>query len=129
MSYNTKQKEIILDLIKNINKSFTIKDLYNELHGKVGLTTIYRLVDKLINEDLISKRIDNDNNTYYQYLGECNHDNHFYLKCTKCNKLIHIDCDCINDLTNHIFKEHKFKSNKDRIIIEGLCNKCNKESL
>ena len=127
MSYNTKQKEKILELISNINKSFTVKDVYLSLNKKVGLTTIYRLVDKLVDDGLISKSIDSNNTTYYQYLGHCDEDNHFYLKCTNCEKLIHIDCDCINELKNHIFKEHNFMSNKDNIIIEGLCNKCNKE--
>ena len=127
MSYNTKQKEKILELISNINKSFTVKDVYLSLNKKVGLTTIYRLVDKLVDDGIISKSIDSNNITYYQYLGHCDEDNHFYLKCTNCEKLIHIDCDCINDLKNHIFKEHNFISNKDNIIIEGLCNKCNKE--
>ena len=39
MSYNTKQKNNILDLIKSENKGFTIKDIYNKLDN-VGLTTI-----------------------------------------------------------------------------------------
>lgn len=122
--YKTKQKDIILSIIEKKKNEFTIKDIYEEVKDKVGLTTIYRLVDKLVEEKKINKTISSDNITYYQYLEECNHSNHFYLKCDKCGNLIHIDCDCIEELTSHILKEHKFIPNKEHIIINGLCNKC-----
>ena len=123
MSYNTKQKDLILDIIKSKNKEFTVKDIYEDLDKKVGLTTIYRLIDKLILDGLITKNV-SDNITYYQYLEKCEHDNHFYLKCEICKEVKHIDCDCINELYDHIKNEHKFNLNKEKIIINGICNKC-----
>lgn len=125
--YITKQKDIINDLIKNKKTEFTIKEIYNDLNKKIGLTTIYRLVDKLIEEKKLNKTISKDNTTYYQYLEECNEENHFYLKCENCGNLEHVDCDCIEELTNHILKKHKFKLNKDHIIINGICKKCIKK--
>ena len=122
--YKTKQKVIIINAIKMQKHEFTIKDIYDELKGKVGLTTIYRMVDKLIDENIINRYISKDNTTYYQYLKECEEENHFYLKCDKCGELIHIDCDCIEDLSNHIIKKHRFKLNKKNIIISGICEKC-----
>lgn len=122
-SYNTKQKDLILNVLKNKKKEFTVKDIYNELDNKVGLTTIYRLVDKLVLENRINKSIKN-NIVYYQYLEDCNEENHFYLKCDKCGSLVHIDCDCIIELSNHIFKEHNFRPNREKIIISGICSNC-----
>lgn len=122
--YKTKQKDIILNSIKKQKHEFTIKDIYESIKDEVGLTTIYRLVDKLVEENKLNKTIGSDNNTYYQYLEECNHSNHFYLKCDNCGNLVHVDCDCIEELTSHITKKHKFTPNKEHIIINGLCNKC-----
>lgn len=127
MSYNTKQKDLILDIIKNYKKEFTVKDIYSKVENNTGLTTIYRLIDKLVDEGRLSKTINKDNITYYQYLEECSHENHFYLKCDDCGNMIHIDCDCINDLTKHIFREHKFKPSRDHIIIAGICEECAKK--
>ena len=124
MTYNTKQKDLILDLIKEQNSEFTIKDIYSKLENKTGLTTIYRLVDKLVSDGVLRKTIGNDNVTYYQYLEKCEDENHFYLKCEKCGRLIHIDCECINDLTNHILINHNFQMNKEHIIINGICEIC-----
>lgn len=123
-TYKTKQKNIILDIIKNQDNSFTIKDIYEKVKDKVGLTTIYRLIDKLVEENKLNKTISSDNTTYYQYLSDCDEENHFYLKCDRCGNITHIDCDCIKDLTSHITKHHKFRPNKDHIIIDGICSKC-----
>lgn len=41
MSRNkTKQKELVLDVIKNLKNDFTIKEIYEKLNQNVGLTTI-----------------------------------------------------------------------------------------
>lgn len=124
MSYNTKQKDLLIDVIKKKRHCFTIKELHEEVKSSVGLTTVYRLVDKLVEDGIINKYIDKDNTTYYEYLEECSCHNHFYLKCENCGEMIHVDCDCIEELSNHIFKEHGFKINHNRIIIKGLCKKC-----
>jgi Fur family ferric uptake transcriptional regulator len=124
-SYNTKQKDIILNDIKKHKDEFTIKDIYNELNESIGLTTIYRLVDKLVKEGSVNKSIGKDNITYYQYLEKCDKENHFFLKCEMCGTMEHIDCDCIEELSNHIAKEHNF-SLTDHIIINGKCKKCYK---
>ena len=127
MSYNTKQKDKILEIIKSKKHEFTIKDIYEKLNEEVGLTTIYRYIDKLVNEGIVNKTISDDNITYYQYLEKCESDNHFYLKCEICKDMKHIDCDCINELYDHIKDEHNFKLNKEKIIINGICKKCLKE--
>ena len=124
MSYNTKQKDLIINEIKKSNRSFTIKDIHNKLKDSVGLTTIYRVIDKLVDDGMINKYIDKDNITYYEYLEECNCHNHFYLKCDKCGTMEHVDCDCIEDLSKHIVDEHKFLLNREHIIIKGICKEC-----
>ena len=123
-NYNTKQKDEILDTIKKMDKAFLIKELYVKLNEKVGLTTIYRFIDKMVENEELYKYIGEDNNTYYQYLEKCDCNNHFYLKCINCGNMIHVDCDCIKELSNHITKEHNFIPNKENIIINGICSKC-----
>lgn len=123
MSYNTKQKDIILNKISRLNKEFTIKELYNLLNKEVGLTTIYRLINKLEEDNCITK-INNDNEAVYQYTGKCNRKNHFYLKCNICGKLYHVDCDYADKLSKHILEDHNFITSEEHIIINGKCKSC-----
>lgn len=122
--YNTKQKDLLLGIIKKYNHEFSVKDIYEEVKDSIGLTTIYRYIDKLVEEGTLNKTIGEDNTMYYQYLEECDSLNHFYLKCTNCGEMIHVDCDCIEDLSSHILKHHKFITSREHIIINGICNKC-----
>lgn len=39
-TYKTKQKELILDVIKSFKNDFTIKEIYEKLNQNFGLTTI-----------------------------------------------------------------------------------------
>lgn len=128
-SYNTKQKDLILNIIKRKKSSFTIKNIYDETKGKTGLTTIYRFINKLEKDGLLNKTIGKNNEAYYEYLENCNEENHFYLKCDNCGLIRHIDCDCIYELSSHIFDKHNFKPSKDKIIINGICNKCIKKEV
>ena len=122
-NYNTKQKDIILDIIKKEKGRFSINDIYEKTSG-VGLTTVYRYINKLVNSSVLRREVDNDNHVYYYYLScsKCNH--HFYLKCDKCGKMIHIDCEFIDELYNHILVEHKFMTNKKNLVIDGICKDC-----
>lgn len=126
-SYNTKTKEIINEAIKKYQNGFTIKELKEALdinNQKIGLTTIYRLLDKLEDEGIVKKYFDENNITHYKYVNDCLSERHFYLKCVKCDKIIHVDCDCINELSNHILKQHKFSLDTRNIILSGICNEC-----
>ena len=126
-NYQTKQKDILLKEIRKKKEEFTIKELHEEL-SNIGLTTIYRFIDKLVEDKILVKRIGDNNTTYYQYLEECDKDNHFFLKCNSCGTMIHVDCDYVEELSTHIKSHHKFNLNKDHIIMSGLCEKCSKEN-
>ncbi len=128
-SYNTKGKEAINSAIKHFSNGFTIKELKEYLDSNnynIGLTTVYRIIDQLENDNVIKKYFDENNVAHYKYVNDCDSGNHFYLKCSRCNKIVHIDCSCINDFSMHLHKQHKFLLDKKNIILEGLCSSCNK---
>ena len=126
VNYNTKQKESLLEYIRTLNKDFDAKDIYEGMNKEVGLTTIYRYLDSLVEEHLLEKDTYNKK-VKYRYLEECKCENHFYLKCRKCNRLFHIDCDCLNDLYEEIKNEHNFMIDHRNIVLSGLCSKCSEE--
>ncbi len=126
-TYNTRQKDIIYNEIKKCDKEFTVKDIYNKVKDSTGLTTIYRLIDKLSNDGVIKKYVKDDNTIYYQYLESCDKSNHFFLKCDNCGKIIHVDCDCVKDLFSHILKKHKFIPKDKQVVINGICDECMRE--
>lgn len=124
--YNTRQKQTVLAQIKSQTRDFAAKDIYESLNHEIGLTTIYRLIESLENDGAILRVSQENNSARYQYIEPCDHADHFYLRCEKCGKLTHIDCEKVQGLTAHISNEHHFIPTNTHIIIDGFCASCAK---
>lgn len=125
--YNTRSKNSVLEEVKCFNKDFTAKDIKDSLDNKninIGLTTIYRELNELEEKNIIKKYYNDNNTAHYEYLCSCENDNHFYLKCMKCGMTKHVDCDCINEFSSHILREHNFNLNNNNLFISGICDEC-----
>ncbi len=128
-NYQTKQKQEIRATIRRRRKSFTIGDLKKSFDRRdvaVGETTIYRTVSELVRRGEIVKTIGRDNETIYEYLKPCANNDHFYLKCDRCGAKIHVDCECVSQLSQHLHKSHHFIINQDNLLLRGTCIKCQK---
>ena len=127
--YKTNQRKIIEDfLLNNKDKFVSTDDILEHMkknNQNVGLTTIYRYL-KLLEDNNLVRIETKDHTKYYQYISnECI--NHFHLKCKKCEKIIHLHCEEFENVSNHIMKEHKFILDYNTIIY-GLCDKCSKNA-
>ena len=126
-NYKTEQRKELLDyMVKNNNKFVKADDIEKYLKKRnisVGLTTIYRFLNSLEKQGKV--RVEYREHTkYYQYISEeCN--NHYHLQCKKCGKLIHLHCDEIQELKEHIAKEHNFEIDSMATIM-GICATCNR---
>lgn len=130
MSYKTKQSEELIEFLKqNKNRHMTAEEVYGELHSKgstVGRTTVYRHLEKLYAEGAIRKFLTGDNSgACFQYVDnpEACH-NHYHLRCNRCGRLIHTDCDFLNELAEHIKDEHSFYLDTEKTVIYGVCEHC-----
>ena len=124
MKYITKNKIKILNCLKeNSSEHMTIEQIAILLNKQVPLASIYRNIDELVEEGIVRKYIiDHNNSSCYQYMGDSH--NHFHLLCTKCGKLIHLECDEVNHLIKHIEIDHNFSIDISRITLYGLCQDC-----
>ena len=51
----TKQRQIILDIIKN-NNGITIKEINELVKKEINLSTIYRIIELFLNKEIITKK-------------------------------------------------------------------------
>lgn len=126
--YKTKQKESILQCIKeNVDSYVTIQQIagYLEVKGKkVGLTTIYRNLEKLELEEKIAKvHIEGKRGSCYRYLEQQENPG-FYMKCEKCGDLVDVQCPELEHLYHHISEEHHIFINPGKTMFYGRCEQC-----
>ena len=93
---NTPAKKIILDLILKSDVALSHSEIQHFTAGVCDRVTIYRILERLINEDLIHKSVNIDGLIKY---AACNHasDNHYHqhvhFSCQICNLVT-----CLNNI-------------------------------
>ena len=71
--------------------------------------------------------IDGNTPACFEYVGEhkrAETDPGFHCKCEKCGKLIHLHCEELSQIQDHLRKEHDFQINPMRMVFYGLCSDC-----
>lgn len=128
--YSTKTRSEILDFIKNNSaKTVSASEIMQHLKdigSPVNQTTVYRYLNKLCEQQKVIKYPDKsgDKSVYQYYDEDCNCDNHLHLRCTECGKLIHLDCSFIDELSNHLEKNHDFHIQYKGNMLYGICKDC-----
>lgn len=127
--YKTKQRELILKyLIENKDRHVIADDIAEHLRyqgNSVGKSTVYRYLDKLVNDGTVKKYYaDDGKSACYQYAEDNNCHHHYHFKCTGCGNLFHVECSHLNEMAEHIFADHKFKIDLCKTTIYGKCEKC-----
>lgn len=118
---STRQRNVILDIINNSHSHLDAYGVYNEAKkqiSNISLGTVYRNLKILENAHLIDVVYDGTDKVRYDKSKP-----HQHFICTKCHKIIDIyDLDFKNVKTyqNNLVMNYK-------IILEGICEECQKE--
>lgn len=128
MNYETKQSKLVYDFLKeNSQKHFSAEEVYfaiKENGDNIGRTTVYRQLDRLVEEHKARKFFSGDNNACCYQLENENCHNHYHLRCSSCGALIHTECDFLDKLSQHIFNDHNFKIDGSKTVLYGICKNC-----
>ncbi len=129
MEYKTRQRDIIETLINRIGeRHFTADEIYlllTQEERKVGKTTIYRYLERLVAEGSLNRfRNEDGSSSYYKFKKNEGCDDHFHLKCLQCGKMLHIECSYLEELNKHISEHHGFSVDSTKAVLYGYCAEC-----
>ncbi len=133
MTYKTKQSQEILSCLRFYEGSHVNVPMisrYLEDNGiSVGVATIYRHLEKMEKDGIVRKYIlDGKAGACFQYVNNdsgCRR--HFHLKCEECGELIHLQCEALDHIEQHILDDHGFTVNPMKTVFYGVCEKCARE--
>jgi len=103
-SYKTKVTQEIQQYLKlQKQKSFSASDVYHYLESNnidVNQSTVYRTLDRMMEQNILVRfKTANSGNYYYRVSDEHhNCDEHLHMQCRKCGRVMHLDCDFMNDI-------------------------------
>jgi Fur family transcriptional regulator, ferric uptake regulator len=116
-------KTVIFELISNSEVALSQIEIQNTVNGLCDRVTIYRVLNRLVDEDSIHKIVTIDGTVKY---ASCNHEhhshshhNHIHFSCEKC-----LSVTCLDDV-NPVFKiPENYKVNEMNFTLTGLCPRC-----
>lgn len=131
--YKTKQREELLGYLERLpGVHMTAADVCDYLKDQgstIGQSTVYRQLERLVDEGLVNKYIiDSNSPACFEYVGaqEPACSGCFHCKCEACGKLIHLHCDELAAIQEHLYMEHRFRLDPLRTVFYGLCEECQK---
>ncbi len=131
--YQTKQRQSLLDCLRaNSERALTIDEWTALLHARgetIGKTTVYRWMDKLVQSGRVRKFTAGRGESATFQLMEPHRgcESHLHLKCLSCGKFIHLDCDEMEGVSEHVRAHHGFQIDNRRSLLYGLCEDCLKK--
>ncbi len=125
--YKTKQRDEILHfLMEHKDSCFSAKEITEGVTA--GEATVFRTLAVLVRENRIRKFSQGGSGrgecSYYQYNADETCAMHIHLKCEDCGKLLHMDCNFMDEITSHFSKDHGFFVDCGRTVIYGRCTDC-----
>ena len=133
VTYNTRQKQIIYEFLSDKNDVFMscdeILDCLKTMGTPVGKATLYRFLDTLVSVGDARRIVDDSKKcAAYQLVDKAmNCDGHMHLKCTGCGNLVHLGCEFMNTVGQHILEHHQFRIDNSKTMIYGLCSVCSEK--
>ncbi len=127
-TYMTGPRKQILDFfIAHKDQHHTVEEVCNALSGAKdapGKSTVYRQIARLCEDGVLRRFASAGASSFvYQYAvgQDCQH--HFHLKCDRCGRLVHMECEHLYGVRRHIQNEHGFLIGGTSVIY-GICATC-----
>ncbi|HHT99446.1 MAG TPA: transcriptional repressor [Acholeplasma sp.] len=117
----TKHRKAIFSLLEQYKKPMSAEIINQELpKNAMDLSTIYRTLDVLFDNGLVSKS-NIQGTMYYQIIK--NHEHHHYVMCLKCKKILEFDCHLEDQIKNFESKLN-FQIIEHDLTFYGYCESC-----
>lgn len=132
----TNQRLLVLQVLaEHGDEHMTAEDIFElvkEDYPEIGLATIYRSVQLLLDMQLVDRIMLDDGCVRYEigdFLDEQegHRHHHHHLICTECGSVSAFRDDLLEDLEAYIEKETGFQVTDHELKFYGVCKKCREE--
>ncbi|WP_448629466.1 Fur family transcriptional regulator [Cellulomonas soli] len=124
----TKQRTEILDLLGTLDEFRSAQQLHELLRARgsgVGLATVYRAVQRLVENGEVDVLRSEDGEAVYRRCERRSH--HHHLVCRRCGRTVEIDAPVAEGWAAQIAAAHGFDDVDHTIELVGTCATCRAE--
>ncbi|PQM75259.1 Fur family transcriptional regulator [Corynebacterium sp. J010B-136] len=121
----TKQRTAVVEVMQEIDRFQSAKEIHTALqdrNAKVGLTTVYRTLQSLVDINAVDALHSPTGEVLYRHCESEAH--HHHLVCTKCGRTEEIDGGPIEKWAKDVADTYGFQLTGHDAEVFGVCAKC-----
>jgi len=121
---NTTAKAHIQELLSHSEVAMSQVEIQQRSEGVCDRVTIYRVLDRLVEEGMVHKTANLDGVVKYATCKTCNSDhkhnhNHVHFNCEGCGKVT-----CLENVIPQFSIPRKYKVKEVNFTLSGICPEC-----
>ena len=120
---NTIAKAEILKCLETSQTALSHAEIQVLLEGLCDRVTIYRVLDRLLEEGFIHKISNIDGKVKYAFCYKCtsedHHHNHIHFSCEVCNSIT-----CLEEIKPSFQLPERYKAKEVNFTVSGVCPNC-----
>ncbi|MDD5070136.1 MAG: transcriptional repressor [Candidatus Omnitrophica bacterium] len=130
----TFSRQAVLDVLSNTDSHLSAEEIYQRVYKlapKVGLSSVYRTLELLVEIGLVSKYDFGDRRSRYELGQGIQGDNHHHhLVCTGCGKVLNYtdfidqELELLKKTEKALSKKYNFRITNHLIQFYGVCRRC-----
>jgi Fur family transcriptional regulator, ferric uptake regulator len=120
----TRPLQVIIDILVDASRALgpvDIFDLGRRKYPRLGLVTVYRSLEKLVELGLVQRVHQADG--CHAYLRAANGHEHILL-CTHCGQVLYFTGDDLSQLIERVARQSGFQIQEHWLQLHGLCSNC-----
>lgn len=122
---STVAKRHIQDLLHKSSSALSQPELQDLSVGICDRVTIYRVLERLVEEGGAHRTVDMDGTVRYAACHDCDHDHkhahhHLHFSCEECGSVT-----CLEDVVPEFRLPRKYKMHEVNFTVSGICSQCN----
>lgn len=124
----TRQRSAIADLLTANDDFLSAQQLHDLLVSRgesIGLTTVYRNLQALVEAGQVDAIWDGSGETRYRH---CSDDHHHHLVCRTCGTTVEVQAEPVEQWAVSVAKTHGFHDISHTVEIFGVCSPCTRDS-
>ena len=120
----TKQRIAIESDLDRVEEFRTAQEIHASLHAtgdKIGLATVYRTLQAMVDEDLVDQLRTDDGE---QIFRRCSTGHHHHLVCRDCGRTVEVEGPAVERWADRVAVEHGFTDVSHTLELFGRCTEC-----
>ena len=121
---NTRQRTAVGELLGRTPGFRTASQIHDDLRHAgedIGLTTVYRTLQLMVEAEQLDAIRTDDGETAYR---RCSTGHHHHLVCRGCGRTVEVEGPAIESWTDQVAADHGFSEVQHHLEIFGVCGSC-----